>query len=79
MIERITLRIGEKTIDLTIEEAASLKADLDRILPNPVSIPTFWPLIPGDSPASPQPWMPYWSPSTGDGFEITSTTTGEAV
>jgi hypothetical protein len=70
MIERITLRIGEKTIDLTIEEAAS---------PNPVSIPTFWPLIPGDSPASPQPWMPYWSPSTGDGFEITSTTTGEAV
>ena len=73
MIEKIILKVGEKTIELTEDEARQVWADL-----NPrFSQPTYVPIYPTYPASVPYPTYPYWISSgtiTGNA-DITSSTT----
>lgn len=53
-IERITIRLGDRTLDLTLDEARDLKATLDSLLGSSPALSPTWPLT---TPSL--PWHPY--------------------
>ena len=53
MIEQIKVKVGDKEIDLTLEEALALKNDLNSILGVPLIL--YWPMMP--SPQAPEPFI----------------------
>jgi hypothetical protein len=53
MIEKIILKVGEKTIELTEDEARQVWADLNPRFSQPTYIPYY-------PPAIPYPSYPYW-------------------
>lgn len=58
-IEHITIKIGDKTVELTPDEARRLKLELDSLFPEPV-----WRTIPQPYPVPVNPW-PTWTTQPG--------------
>ena len=72
-VTRITIKIKDKTISLTPEEARDLKAALGEVLGEPISIPTVTlPPIIIERPW--RPWRDCWE-TTGDAREMVVTWT----
>lgn len=59
MITKITIKVGNKEMELTPDELEELKQDILKVSPDPVYMPPV--VIPAPNPPSPYPppWEPY--------------------
>ena len=64
MIDKITIKVGTKTVELTLEEARVLKGELNSLLGDTQFIP-YYPYYPQPYTPPQQPWVTWTDGTAG--------------
>ena len=66
-ISKIDIKIGDKTLSLSLEEAKELKDRLSEFFPDNITIQPYWPVyIPYSYTETPDPFPSKWEFTCGD-------------